>query len=173
MIRVIPLTNEYEKDVINLLFKFRDIFSDDYQKIDTAEKVVNKVQELKNNIFIALDDDEFIGLFYAYDFYTSDDGKKAYSCSINGASKRKVNPLKTLQSLDEYLKIVYSFYNIVKIKVKIERTNKAALKIVKKAGFKKEGFLKGESIKNGKLIDFIPFGKINPKYLRGTFYGKR
>lgn len=183
MIRVVPFNSSFYEEVANLIYKNKEKFSDDYKQLLTKQDVINLIEKNKINIFIALDDDSFFACFYAIDFYANQDGKKAHHCTFNGASIKGTSPSKNLEALDTYVGILYNLYGVIKIKalVAIDTSGKfrkknagchtrlyinPATKILEKARFKREGYLKGDTLKNGILTDYIIFGRINDKYLR-------
>jgi hypothetical protein len=183
MLRVIPFNSSFYENVANLILKNKEKFSDDYNKLETKEDIIELVEKVKVNLFVGVDNDNFFCFFYAYDFYTSKDNQKVHHCTFNGASVRGVDPSKNLEALDTYIGILYNLYGVIKIKAlvaiddsgKFRKKNKNCLtniyinpatKILEKARFKREGFLKGDTLKNGNLVDYIIFGRINSKYLK-------
>lgn len=183
MIRVIPFSSQYAAETVYLLLKNKAKFSDDYHKLNNEDDVIKLVEQNKVNLFIALDDTKFIGCFYAYNFYADNETKKIHSCHFNGAAMRGVSSIKTVEAFDVYINLLYNLYGVVKIKANVAIDNSGkfrkkhkncntrvyinpATRILEKLRFKREGFLKGETMKDGKLVDFIVYGRINYKYLR-------
>ena len=52
------------------------------------------------------------------------------------------------------------FPNLVRIEARVFSFNKGSVRVLEKAGFQKEGFLRKAYLKNGKLIDAYLFAKI-------------
>ena len=165
MIKIIPYNDTYETEVISLLFKNNEILSDDYYPLDTIRNCFNALQFFKDRCFIGLDDDKLINIFYIYDIYAT------HSCKIMGVSKRKVNPQKNRAAFNIFLNILYEQFNFIKISATTNKNNIPAQRILKDLRFKKEGFLKGMTLKNNKLDDYLLFSKINSKYLTNTRKG--
>lgn len=182
MVQVRPFSKDYYEDVANLIWEYKEKFSDDYNPLNTKEDVISLVEKFKLNIFLAVEDDNFIGCFWAFDFLTDAKGKKSHSCTINGVAVKGTPKNKTYRAFEVYLGILYNLYGIIKVKayVQIDKSGRfckknknctskiyinPATKILERLRFKREAFLKGNTLKEKKLVDFLLFSRINPKYL--------
>ena len=158
-ISIIKYSDEYEVDVIKLLMQYSKVLSDDYITCNTVKACYESLQEMKSRIWIALDDEKFFGFFSIYDIYFN------HSCYLVGASKRKINPQKTRAAFNMMLNILYNDFNFIKICATPNIDNIASQRILKNLNFKREGFIKGATLIDGKLKDRLLFSKINKKYL--------
>ena len=164
MIRVLPFNEIFYKDIARLIFQYKDILGDDYIKFDTMEKILVHIELFKHNMYVALENDKFIGFFYFSDVLMGEAGN--HSCFITGASCRKVKRQSTREAFRKFIVKLYDDFGFKKIYAKTNIKNLPAKKILQDLKFHYEGRLKGSSMKNGKLTSDLLFGKIQYKYLQ-------
>lgn len=65
------------------------------------------------------------------------------------------------------IKVAFDLLNLHTLKLEVIETNKAVINLHKKMGFKEEGRLKDFVCKDGKWLDVIVMGMINPNHKKG------
>lgn len=153
---------EYYKDVLKLINRHKGKILDDYLPTD-AEGIIRLVDSLYPWFFIIFKDNRFLGFFYCYDW--KGDGEKYHSCFITAAATKEFYGQDTKNVLNLFCDYLYSKVGIVKIKALVNRENELCLRLLNECRFKKEGWLKGNTLRDGQLQDQLIYGKINNKYL--------
>lgn len=173
MIEVFNLKEKpsYITEVIKLIYTNKETFTDDYFKLDEIPIITKYVKENEHRFFIALNDKELIMVFAVFNIMGGDTAD--HSCELMGVAKRKVSPIDTRKAFFLFTDKLFEKFKFVKLKAHTEvyvtkngrRRKNPSIKLLLDLGFKKEGYIKGHSLKNGLLKNVLQYGKLNKRYI--------
>ena len=153
-------TNEYRNlhflpDIFKLMAQYERFMFDDYFGETDLVKALFRLIENSGRFFWSILDSEtndFMGFAYFDNFIGSE--KKIHSAEINTCFCRKYwgNPVR--EAGKKFIKYCFKKYNFQKIKAVVFKENIAVKGLLRYLGFKKEAFLKGETLKNNQQAIF-------------------
>jgi RimJ/RimL family protein N-acetyltransferase len=141
---------EYMPQVIELFRKFsRYLFDDFFSEQNDIDLIIDLVEKTSPYFWIILDkkNREFAGFVFLENFVGN--AEMLYSAEITTCFKPKYWGFFTKKCAKKFLKYCFKNYGLKKIKALIFEQNFKVKAILKYSGFKKEGQLKAETLKNG------------------------
>jgi hypothetical protein len=154
---------KYFQDVLKLINKHKNNLLDDYLP-STPEGVIELIDSLFPWFFIVLKNDRFLGFFYCHNWYGNKD--KLHSCYLTAASTKEAYGKDTRKALTLFCNYLYDAIGIIKIKAEVCKNNRLCINILENTRFKKEGYLKSNTMINNQLQDMLVYSKVNPRYLK-------
>ena len=152
-------TNEYRNlhflpDIYKLMVKYERFMFDDYfNKEDLTDDLINLVENSGRFFWVIIDGktNEFMGFAYFDNFIGCENN--FHSAELNTCFCRKYwgNPVR--EAGRKFIKYCFKKYKFKKIKAVVFRENSAVKGLLRYLGFKKEAFLKNETLKNNQLQD--------------------
>jgi hypothetical protein len=158
---------EYFHDVLKLVSKHKAKLLHDYLPQD-IEGIVRLVDKLYPWFFLVFKNNELMSFMYCYDWLGN--GKDFHSCCITGCATKNGYGKDTRKILTLFCNYLYDALGLVKVKAEVNKENTLCINLLESCRFKKEGFLKCNTLNGGKPQDTLIFGKINPVYLSNLKY---
>lgn len=155
---------DYLPKVLMLFFKNKDWMLDDYYQPE-IDILINFIKAFVPNFYIVLNDDTFMGFIYLSHFSGNNENK--HSCEISACCVPEFWGKRNREFLKLFTDYLHETEKYIKIIAKTHPKNRSCIKILEDCGFKKEGWIKGATLKNGRLSDLLLFGKIRKDFLNG------
>lgn len=152
----------YLPEIAMLFEQNKEWMLDDYYSCD-LDTILNFIKSYTPYFYVAVRGDEFVGVFYLSDFTGND--KKLHSCEIQAMCSPKFYGKHNKNVLKCIIELLFKEFNLVKIKATVHPKNRSCIKILEDTGFKKEGWIKGITLRNGKLSDALLYGQIRKDFL--------
>lgn len=148
-------------DILNLMQKYREYMYDDYfESEDLAEDLISLIEQSGSFFWVIVDDNgqDLVAIVYFDKFIGNKN--RIHSVEINTCFRRKYwgNPVREISK--KFIKYSFEKYGFQKIKASVFAQNKSVKRLLKYLGFKREGYFKSETIKNGGLQDIEVYSKI-------------
>ena len=167
MIEFLPLRADIENDsfeniqylpfVIDLLFENKQLIIDDYFPQEDGELldyIVEEITSLYPWFVVGLLDGEPLGTAWLTHWHYP------HSCQLHACIDRKFWGKTSLYAMEELLKFLHQTTGIKRVQMEIPEFNKIAINYAKKTGFQEEGLIKCATLKGGKCLNHVLFGKI-------------
>ena len=144
---------KYLSNVIFLYLRYRKFLNDDYAPEATYENILNLIEKCGDLFFVVLNDEDndFAGFIYLDNPIGSDE--RLHSCEITVCLEKKYWGNFTKRLAIEFFDYCFNTLKLKKIKAQIYPFNSRVRSILNFSGFKKDGVLRGETLKNGQLQD--------------------
>lgn len=151
------INTEYLPFVIDLLLKNKRLLTDDYFPQEEGELLDFLVEEI-NSIYpwfvVGILDGQPLGAAWFTHWHFP------HSCQLHACIDRKFWGKTSLFAMEELLKFLHQNTGVVRVQMEIPEFNKIAVNYAKKAGFLEEGLIKCATLKNGKPLNHVLFGRI-------------
>ncbi len=144
---------EYLSNVIFLYLRYAKFLNDDYAQQVSFTNIVDMIEKCGDMFFVMLNEenDEFAGFVYLDN--PIGNTEKVHSFEITTCVERKYWGNFTKKAAVSFFKYCFTDLGLKKVKAQIYPFNYRVRYILKFAGFKKDGILRGETLKNGKMQD--------------------
>ena len=130
-------------------YYFSNSFEERYENCDSCEFYKINI----NNLFVG-------GLIlHDYDKYSK---RIMFTIAISEEQQNKGNGSKAMKKLLDY---IFNDRKIRRIFIEVYETNRRAIELYKKFGFKKEGSLRKHTYKKGNYIDLFIMGLLKEEYM--------
>lgn len=141
--QILKLMKQYEKY----------LFDDYFTEIDLPQALMKLIEESGRFFWVIIDSkaNEMMGFAY-FDKFIGD-SKKLHSAEINTCFRRKYWGKMVKLAAKLFISFCFKRYGFRKIKAAVFIGNVLVKGLLKALGFKREGLLRGETYKNGKLQD--------------------
>lgn len=163
------INTEYYKDILKLIHKHKNVLLDDYLP-QNAEDLINLIDDLYPWFFIMFKHHDFLGYMYCHTWYG--DKERKHSCYLTSAAIKRFYGKDTRKVLCLFCNYLFDALGLVKVRAEVKKENALCIKLLEDCRFKKEGYLKSNTLLNGKPQDMLVYGKINPAYLRSVNHRK-
>ncbi len=144
---------QYLSNVIFLYLRYEKFLNDDYAAKVNYENILNLIENCRDLFFVFLneEDDDFAGFVYLDNLTGNND--KIHGGEITVCFEKKYWGKFTRQAAREFFNYCFNTLGFTKIKAQIYPFNSRVKNILTYSGFKKDGVLRGETMKNGKITD--------------------
>lgn len=151
--------NKYFSNVAFLFLRYIQYLIDDFQDTkNTYSFLYNFIKSRAPFFWVIVD--KYSGDFAGFVFLDNFTGSREilHSAEVTGCIERKYWGQFSAKCADEFFNYCFSILNLNKIKAQIYPQNLYVRGILIKNGFSKEGLLKAETIRKGKLQDIEVYG---------------
>jgi len=145
---------EYLTQAMFLHLRWREFLDDDYAKCPEQsfyEYFVDTVERLSPFFWVVVKDGAAVGIVYLENVTGS--GKELYNSEITVCFDKSVWGGYTLETLKLFKRYYFEALGFRKIKALVYPQNFRVKTLLKRIGFKQEGLLHAETLKNGKPQD--------------------
>lgn len=143
----------YLSNVIFLYSRYSKYLNDDYAQGNTFLNVLNIIENSSTLFFVVLSkkNNEFAGFIYLDNL--TGNANELHGAEISACFEKKYWGSFTKRTALKFLDYCFNELKLKKIKAQIYPFNHRVKTLLKFAGFKSDGILRGETLKNGKLAD--------------------
>ncbi len=142
---------EYLSNVIFLYLRYAKFLKDDYAPEANYESILNLIERCGNLFFVILCGEDFAGFVYLDN--PIGNNERLHSCEITACVEKKYWGNFTKCAATEFFPYCFTTLGLKKIKAQVYPFNTRVKAILRFSGFKKDGTLRGETLKNGELQD--------------------
>ena len=144
---------EYLSNVIFLYMRYAKFLNDDYAPEINYSTIISKIENCGRLFFVVLDSTsgEFAGFIYIDNLIGNN--KEIHGGEITACFEKKFWGKFVKNTADKFFDYCFNTLKFKKIKAQIYPFNSRVRAILKYSGFKKDGVLRGETLKNGEMAD--------------------
>lgn len=161
---------EYLSNVIFLYMRYARFLNDDYAPEINYSNIIAKIESCGSLFFIVLDSSgsDFAGFIYIDNLIGN--SEILHGGEITVCFEKKYWGKFTKCVADKFFDYCFNILKFKKIKAQIYPFNSRVRALLKYSGFKKDGILRGETVKNGELSDVEVYSLLNSdrKFVRLT-----
>lgn len=144
---------EYLSNVVFLYLRYSKFLNDDYAPEANYSNILSKIESCGGLFYIVLNSSgsDFAGFIYIDNLIGNAD--EIHGGEITACFEKKYWGKFTKTVADQFFDYCFNTLKLKKIKAQIYPFNSRVRAILKYSGFKKDGVLRGETMKNGRLSD--------------------
>lgn len=164
-------SDKYFSNLAFLFLRYRNVLVDDFknnqlEKIGYFQFLKSFIYSIQPFFWIIIDKNskEFAGFVYLDNF--TGDKNQLHCAEITGCIEQKFRGQFAQKAAKFFFKYCLQDLGLSKIKAQIYPQNYCVKALLIKSGFKKEGLLKAETLKNGHLQDIEVYGLVKNEYER-------
>ncbi len=149
----LTLNAPYLTNVIFLYARYAKFLNDDYAPQVNYQNILELIEKCGNLFFVILNDetDDFAGFVYLDNL--TGNSKSIHGAEITVCFEKKYWGNFTKKAAEEFFDYCFNTLGLIKIRAQIYPFNSRVISLLKHVGFKKDGILRGETLKKGKLTD--------------------
>jgi len=146
------------EQALSLYNKYSKYLDDDYANngLSPRRHFIELINRTYPYFFVIVENNEFAGLVYLDNFIG--DSKNLHSAELTTCMIPKYWGAYTRLCAIQFINYCFVNCGLKKIKACVYPENSRVKNLLEFSGFKKEGILKGETLKNGKLQDIEVYG---------------
>lgn len=152
---------QYLSNVIFLYLRYAKFLNDDYAKTPNYANLVDKIEETSPFFFVILNSDtnDFAGFVYLDNLIGN--CERLHSGEITVCFEKKYWGNFTRKAAVAFFDYCFRTLELKKVKAQIYPFNNRVRKLLEFSGFQKDGVLRGETLKNGRLENVEVFSLLS------------
>lgn len=160
---------KYFPQVMELYIKYLKYLEDDFSIFSESLLlgIVQFIESTSSHFYLVLLDDKVCGFFALEHFIGSN--KKLYSAEVVTCFDRNFWGSFTKLAAKSFKEFCFVKLGLMKLKALIYPQNSRVIALLRSCGFKKEGCLKAETIKNNRLQDIEVYSVFNESALQNAY----
>lgn len=159
------LNTEYISSIFFLYIRYSRYLDDDYALDGRGlfKYFVENIQNLSPYFWIIFDEKAQVPAGFVYLDKLTGDSNHLHSGEVSACFFKKYWGGFTLETAKKFYELCFEKLGLTKLKAEIYPQNYLVKTLLKKSGFKKEGYLKAETIRRGKLQDIEIYSLIKER----------